>query len=144
MTQEHEAEQTRARRFGWASLLVWATLGTALEAAHGFKLAAYLNDELTRMLLRLGHAHGVGLSLVVLVYGLSAVPHLHLVQGRAPLAGRLLRIAAVTMPLGFALSAFGHPEGDPSVLIALVPLGALSLLLGLSLVVRDVFRAPSA
>lgn len=144
MTHEHEAEQARARRFGWASLLTWATLGTGLEAAHGFKLAAYLNDELTRMLLRLGHAHGVGLSLVVLVYGLSAVPSLQLAQGCPPLAGRLLRAAAVLIPLGFALSAFGHPEGDPSVLIALVPFGALALLSGLSLVVRDVFRAPSA
>ncbi|MCZ7687492.1 MAG: hypothetical protein M5U28_55625 [Sandaracinaceae bacterium] len=49
---------TRAARFGWTSLALWACAGVALEAAHGFKLAAYLDDELARMLLRLAHAHG--------------------------------------------------------------------------------------
>ncbi len=140
MTSEQTAEQTRARRFGWASLAVWATLGLGLEAAHGFKLAAYLNDELARTLLRLGHAHGVGLSLVVLLYGVSAVPHLHVAPGRAPLSGKLLRVAAVLMPLGFALSAFGHPEGDPSIAVLLVPIGALSLLGALAGIVRHAFR----
>jgi hypothetical protein len=142
MSKEHLAEQARARRFGWVSLLVWAALGFALEAAHGFKLDAYLGDELARMLLRLGHAHGVGLSLVVLVYGVSAVPVLELQSAEPPLAGKLLRIGAVLMPLGFAASAFGHPEGDPSIAIFCVPLGALALLGGLARVAVAVLRAP--
>lgn len=141
MTEEHLAEQARARRFGWTSLLAWAVLGSALEAAHGFKVDAYLGDELARMLLRLGHAHGVGLSLVVLVYGVSAVPVLVLRSGEPPLAGKLLRTAAVLMPAGFALSAFGHPEGDPSVAIFAVPLGAIALLAGLTSVARASWRA---
>jgi hypothetical protein len=140
MSEEHLAEQARARRFGWTSLFVWACLGFALEAAHGFKLEAYLGDELARMLLRLGHAHGVGLALVVLVYGVSAVPVLAM-QAGPPLAGKLLRTAAVLMPSGFALSAFGHPEGDPSVAIFAVPIGAFALLAGLWLVVRAAWRA---
>jgi hypothetical protein len=140
MTEQHLAEQMRARRFGWTSLLIWAALGFALEAAHGFKLDAYLGDELTRMLLRLGHAHGVGLSLVVLVYGVSAVPALQLRADQAPLAGRLLRLGAVLIPVGFAVSAFGHPEGDPSIAILAVPLGALALLGGLGLVAHAVLR----
>ncbi len=67
---------TGAARFGWTSLALFAALGAVLEAAHGFKLAAYLDDELTRLLLRLAHAHGVGLALVVLVFGVSAAPRL--------------------------------------------------------------------
>jgi hypothetical protein len=140
MSEEHLAEQARARRFGWTSLLAWAVLGSALEAAHGFKVDAYLGDELARMLLRLGHAHGVGLSIVVLVYGVSGVPALALRAGQPPLAGKLLRIAAVLMPAGFALSAFGHPEGDPSVAIFAVPLGAIALLAGLTIVARASWR----
>jgi hypothetical protein len=140
MTDEQQLEQTRARRFGWANLLVWATLGFVLEAAHGLKLPLYVDDELARMLLRLGHAHGVGLSLVVLLYGVSAVPVMPLSPGRASLSGRLLRAAAWLMPLGFTLSAFGHPEGDPSPLIFLVPAGALSLLTGLGLTTRSVWH----
>lgn len=142
MDEEHLAEQTRARRFGWTSLTLWAALGFALEAAHGFKLEAYLGDELARMLLRLGHAHGVGLALVVLVYGVSGVPVLAPRPGEPPLAGKLLRAAAVLMPLGFALSAFGHPEGDPSVAIFAVPIGALALLAGLAQLAYAAWRAP--
>lgn len=141
MSEEHLAEQARTRCFGWSSLLVWATLGFVLEAAHGVKLDAYLGDELARMLLRLGHAHGVGLSLAVLVYGVSAVPVLALQSGQPPLAGKLLRAAAVLMPVGFSLSAFGHPEGDPSVAIFAVPIGALALLAGLALIARAAWSA---
>lgn len=143
MTSDHHAEQVRAQRFGWASLLTWATLGFVLEAAHGFKVAGYLDDELTRMLLRLGHAHGVGLSLVVLAYSVTALPSLSIEPGRVPLSGRLLRLAAWLMPLGFTLSAWGHPEGDPSVVIVLVPVGALVLLAALGLIVHELWRRPS-
>lgn len=136
MNDTQSTEVERSRRFGWTSLLVWAALGFGLETAHGFKLAIYVDDELARMLLRLGHAHGVGLSLVVLLYAATLVPMQSQETGRVPLTGRLLRVAAILMPLGFSLSAFGHPEGDPSPLIVLVPIGALSLLVALSLIVR--------
>ena len=140
MTHDQQLEQTRAQRFGWTSLLAWAALGFGLEAAHGLKLTAYLDDELARMMLRLGHAHGVGLSLVVLAYSVAALPAMTAAPGRTPLPGRLLRAAATLMPLGFALSAFGHPEGDPSPLIFLVPLGAAALLVGLGLIARAIWR----
>ena len=142
MTEHHLAEQARARRFGWTGLLVWAALGLALEGAHGFKLDAYLGDELARMLLRLGHAHGVGLALVVLLYSATGVPLLRLSSDRPPPAGSLLRAGAVLIPSGFALSAFGHPEGDPSVAIFAVPLGALALLAGLAIIARAAWTNP--
>lgn len=130
----------RAARFGWTALLLWACAGAALEAMHGFKVSAYLDDELTRTLLRLAHAHGVGLSLVVLVFGASASPRL------APeLALHLLRAliaAAIVLPIGFLLGAIAHPEGDPSIGIFLVPLGALALIYALARTAWSIRRRP--
>jgi hypothetical protein len=117
--------RARIARFGWTSLTVWAAVGMALEAAHALKVSAYLDDELTRLLLRLAHAHGAGLALVVLVFG-AYLPRFGAALG-AHLAGPLF-FAAVAMPLGFALGAVAHPEGDPGVGIFLAPPGALALL----------------
>jgi hypothetical protein len=47
---------------------------------------------------------------------------------RVVAVGTLLRLGASLIPLGFALSAVRASESDPSLAIALVPLGALSLL----------------
>lgn len=127
-----------ARRFGWTSLLAWAALGTVLEAAHGFKVATYLDDELTRLLLRLGHAHGVGLSLVILAWSVASPP-----KARTPGTLRSLAAGALLIPLGFALGALGHPEGDPGPAIFLVPVGAAALLFGLARTAFEVWRAPS-
>jgi hypothetical protein len=128
-----------ARRFGWASLLVWSAAGVSLEAAHAWKVAALLDDELTRLLLRLGHAHGAVLALVVLAFGEAGAP-LFTESAPAARASRLLRAAAVLVPVGFALGAVAHPEGDPGFAIFLVPPGALCLLAGLALVTLRAFR----
>lgn len=130
--------ETSVARFGWTSLTVWASAGVLLEAAHGFKVAAYLDDELTRTLLRLAHAHGVGLALVILLFG----AHL----GRiGEVLGAHLRplvvFAALAMPLGFALGAWNHPEGDPGPGVLLVPLGALALLYALVRITIRVWRS---
>jgi hypothetical protein len=120
----------RAARIGWSALTLYACAGIALEAAHGWKLAAYLDDALARELLRLAHAHGVGLSLVVILFGVSAAPRLSPALGAHAL--RALTAALASIPVGFALGAVAHPEGDPSIAILLVPLGALSLVYGLA------------
>jgi cytochrome bd-type quinol oxidase subunit 2 len=127
MNAEVDAERGRARRFAWSSLLVWALFGLALEAAHGFKVSAYLDDGLRRSLLRLAHAHGVILALVVLAYGEAGAP-LHASPDKARRVGRLFRAGAILIPVGFALSAVRASEGDPSPPILLVPLGALVLI----------------
>jgi hypothetical protein len=123
-------EPRRCRRFAWTSLFGWALFGLALEAAHGFKLSAYLDDSLRRTLLRLAHAHGVVLALVVLGFGENAAALLENPLS-ARRVGRLLRAGALLVPLGFALSAIRSSEGDPSLPILLVPLGALLLLAAL-------------
>jgi len=131
-----EADEVRASlRFGWLWLLVGAAGGVVLETLHGFKVGPYLDDALARLLLTLAHAHAVGLALVVLVYAAAGAP---LLERRWP--GHLLRAAAVLIPLGFGLGAIGHPEGDPSLPILLVPLGAVLLLVGLGAIVRAAFR----
>jgi hypothetical protein len=114
-----EPERARARRFGFFTLLIWMSLGFALEAAHALKLSAYLDHPLRRELLVWAHAHGIGLALVVLAYAASGVTP----QGAR--FGRSLRGASVLMPLGFALAIFGLSESDPGPSIWLVPIAAL-------------------
>jgi hypothetical protein len=132
-----DEERERARRFGFASLLGWVVFGTLLEAAHGFKLAAYLDHPLRRELLRLAHAHGVGLSLVVLAYAALGV-----VDAHSRKHGARLGLAALLIPGGFALSVLAHGEADPGPAIALVPLGALLLIAGLLGILRSFKRSP--
>ena len=48
--------------------------------------------------------------------------------------------ATVLLPSGFFFSAFGHPEGDPSPVVVLVPLGALALLYGLGRTAHAAWR----
>lgn len=120
------SERRASLRLGWSELFAGAFSGVVLEAAHALKLASYLDEPLTRLLLTLAHAHAVGLALVVLA-------HAHTGASLDPResTGRLLRVGATLVPLGFALGALAHPEGDPSLGIVLVPIGAASLLAGL-------------
>jgi hypothetical protein len=121
-----DRERARARSFGFCSLFVWASLGFSLEAAHAFKLSAYLDHPQRRELLIWGHAHGVGLSLVLLAYASIGV-----LDARSASAGGRLRFGALAMPLGFVASVIGASESDPGLAIWLVPLAAASLLWGL-------------
>lgn len=130
-TPDPARETRRVRRFGWCALFVYAALGMGLEAAHGFKLSAYLDDPLTRLLLRLAHAHGVGLSLLLLVFGSAGLPLLRNDADAGRGVGTLLQSATILLPLGFGLGAIAHPEGDPGPAVLLAPIGALCLLLGL-------------
>jgi hypothetical protein len=130
-----ERESWRARRFGFVSLLAWALLGFALELAHGFKLSSYLDQPMRRELLRLGHAHGVGISLVVLAYAALGI-----VDARSLAHGKRLRAACLALPLGFVLGSVGTSESDPGLAIVLVPVGAVLLLWALVGIVRSLPR----
>ena len=76
----------RHLRFGWWSLLLFATLGLVLESLQGFKVRAYLDvsNETRRLMWTLAHAHGTLGGLLHL--GLAASVG-HLVGGR-PQIGR--------------------------------------------------------
>ena len=129
MTAQSNARLS-ALRFGFTSLALWAAFGIGLELAHALKVAAFYEDDLARLLLRLAHAHGTLMALVVIVHGIAV--------GAA--GARPLRIGAALAPLGFLFGAIAHPEGDPSLGIALVPVGALAFVLGLALSARAVWR----
>lgn len=129
-----ETRRRACRRFGWTSLLGWALFGLALEAMHGFKIGAYLDDALARELMVLAHAHGVGLALVVLAFGEAGAPLFG--DGRDHGATRALHAGALIVPVAFALSSIAHPEGDPNVLVWLVPLGALMVVYALARAAR--------
>jgi hypothetical protein len=133
--QNLDHERAVARSFGFCALFVWASLGFALEAAHAFKLSSYLDQPERRELLVWGHAHGVGLALVVLAYAALGV-----LDARTARAGVRLRFAAVVMPLGFVASAIGTTESDPGPAIWLVPIAAVALLWGLLELALDSLR----
>jgi len=126
--RERSEEALRARTFGFTSLTFWAGLGFVLESAHALKWSHYLDHPLRRELLTWAHAHGVGLALVVLVYGVAGIH-----PALSSSAGSRLRAGAVLMPLGFLLSVLGISESDPGPAIFAVPIGAL---LGLSSLVE--------
>jgi hypothetical protein len=115
-------------RSGWAALLVFATLGLALEALHAFKVGWYLDvvSETRRSMFTLGHAHGTLLGLVQIAFATTVDRFSDRVFPSA--AGRLLDAATILLPGGFLLGGIWVHGGDPSVGVLLVPFGALALI----------------
>ena len=119
-------------RVGWWSLLAFLSLGIVIEAMHGFKIGYYLDvrNETRRLMWTLAHAHGTLLSMLNIIFALTA----RTVAGgrRAPsvFASRCMLGALVLLPIGFFLGGVFIHGGDPGIGIVLVPPGALLLLLG--------------
>ena len=120
----------RHLRFGWWSLLLFATLGLVLESLHGFKVRAYLDvsNETRRLMWTLAHAHGTLLAVIHIVFGLTlrggSVPAL----ASQRLVSTSLYAASVLLPGGFFLGGVVFYAGDPGVGVLLVPAGAALLL----------------
>lgn len=140
MTGEHARARSLLRRVGWTSLTAWAAIGMLLEAAHGLKLSAYLDDALTRELCTLAHAHGVGLAIVSIVVGELGLPRL--ATSSAPWVAQTVATCAVALPTSFLLATLGHTESDPGIAIWLVPVAALALVVALARIARATFDAP--
>jgi hypothetical protein len=141
-TESVAALRRRHLCFGWSALLLFAGLGVALEAMHGFKVAWYLDvaNETRRLLWRLGHAHGVLLALVHIAFA-STVNQL----GSCPrLASPALIGAGIAMSGGFLLGGIDIHGGDPGLGIILLPLGAALLLLGLASTTWTIVKSPRA
>jgi hypothetical protein len=124
-----DAALTKTLRTGWLLLAVSLPLGVTLEALHGFKVQAYVSSEMRREMWRLAHAHGTLLGLLCLVFTLLAEKHLA-DPARASIA-KLVRWGAVLMPLGFFAGGILNSEGDPSLGIVIVPVGAVLLIIAL-------------
>jgi hypothetical protein len=112
---------------GWVSIAFWMAFGLLLESFLAYKIPGYLMDAQRRELLRLAHAHGTLLGIVLIVAALC-VRQLQSRPARA--IGLALQIGAVLLPSGFLLAGIWHPEGDPGIAIWLVPPGALLVIFG--------------
>ena len=119
----------RHASWGWWSLLVFLTLGIALELMHGFKLDWFLSaaNETRRLLWRLAHAHGTLLGLVHLAFAWTL--RVSSEDGRRwrGIASACLIGATVLLPAGFLLGGIVVHGGDPNRSILLVPVGAALL-----------------
>jgi len=133
MNDTTAALRRRHYRFGWYSILVFATLGAALEALHATKTGFYLDvgNEMRRLMWRLGHAHGVLLGLIQLAFALTLPESDHRSQRQLGWASGCLIAAGACLPLGFLLGGVFARGGDPGLPVLLVPLGIPLLLAGL-------------
>jgi Na+-driven multidrug efflux pump len=106
---------------------VFVLLGVVLETFHAFKWTGYLHveHETRRLMLRLAHAHGTLLSVVQIVFALSARAEPRLLGSVRPAA---MLLGQWMVPLGFLLGAIGARGGDPGPLVALLPAGAIAWL----------------
>ncbi len=129
----------RHLRIGWWSLLVFLSLGIALEVMHGFKLGYYLSaaNETRRLMWTLAHAHGVLLSVVHVVFAGTLKIGAAAEAGWVPSASKLLTAAGVLLPSGFFLGGMVVYGGDPFVGVLLVPIGALCLLAAVFVTARN-------
>ncbi len=125
----------RHLRIGWWTLLLFLTLGIALEALHAFKVGSYLSvaNETRRLMWTLAHAHGTLLGLVNLAFAstLRVLPQWS-ARPRG-LASATLIGATLLMPAGFFLGGVNPRAGDPGLGILLLPIGALMLLIAVLL-----------
>ncbi len=130
----------RHLRLGWWALLVFLTLGIALEAFHGFKLGWYLDvsNETRRLMWTLAHAHGTLLGLLNFAFSLTAYLVPTWPARSRSLASNCLFAATLLIPGGFFLGGVVCYAGDPGLGILLVPLGAASLFVAGFLAARAV------
>jgi len=135
----------RHLRFGWWTLLVFLTLGIALEVMHGFKIAAYLNvsNETRRLMWTLAHAHGALLGLVNLGFAFTATRVPDWPARPRGIASACLRGATLLMPAGFFLGGVFLHGGDPGVGIVLLPVGAVLLFVAVLLAALGVKHCKS-
>jgi hypothetical protein len=130
----------RNLRFGWWSLLVFLSLGGALETLHGFKIGWYVDvgNETRRLMFTLAHAHGTLLALINIAAGLTArkVDRFEL---RSSVSFALIW-AAILLPAGFFLGGIVIYDGDPGLGVWLVPLGAILLFYSVARIALDLSK----
>jgi hypothetical protein len=105
----------RHLRFGWWTLLIFATLGLGLETLQGFTIGAYLDvsNETRRLMWRLAHAHGTLLAVVHILFGLMLRSSIGFRASEERVVSNALIAASILLPGGFFLGGFGFHGGDP-------------------------------
>ena len=130
----------RHLRFGWWSLFVFLLLGLTLETMHGFKIGFYLDVSNTtrRLMWTLAHAHGALLALIHIVTALVLYTFPQAATAQRPVISGTLIGASVLLPGGFFLGGVSFYSGDPGVGIALVPVGAVCLIVAIFQLARAI------
>jgi hypothetical protein len=131
----------RHLRWGWISLIVFLSLGIALETLHGVKASFYLDvsNHTRRLMWTLAHAHGTLLALVQIAFAVT-VQYVPVWEAKQRgFASVCLIGSSVLIPSGFFLGGVVVHAGDPGVGIILVPLGGLLLLVSGILTARAVW-----
>ena len=128
----------RHLRFGWWSLLIFATLGLVLESLQGFKVRAYLDvsNDTRRLMWTLAHAHGTLLAAINILFGLTLRAATPAAMPRVRLTSAGLIAAGILLPLGFFLGGVVFYSGDPGLGVLLVPIGGVLLLVALFSIAR--------
>lgn len=126
-------------RVGWVMIAIFLVGGLVLESLHFVKAPFYVDARLRRELWTLAHAHGTLLGVINVIFALTASRHVGDETRRAR-AAALLRLGAPLVPAGFFLGGIGAAEGDPSVFVALVPIGALLCAAAVGMVALDLLR----
>jgi len=123
----------------------FGTVGLILELLHGFKVGAYLDagNETRRLMWTLAHAHGTLLGLVHIAFA-ATLNLVFLADDKARLTSRMLVGASVLLPGGFFLGGLQFYSGDPGIGIAIVPAGAVLLLIAAWTAARGVGRTSGA
>jgi hypothetical protein len=120
-------DEARHLRLALVHVAIFLAAGLWLEAMYGLRAAGWLDDDLRREFLRLGHAHGalLGLLNLALSWAMSRL-------GTPDRWARSIRVAALLGALLVGLGFFGgglwHAPTDPGPLVLMVPAGAMMLL----------------
>ena len=129
---------------GWSGLLIFLSVGAALETLHGFKIGFYLDPahKIRRELWTLAHAHGTLLALVHVGFAAGLMHFGRWTEARLKLTSFFLLDALLLIPAGFFLGGLTHSESDPSLGVLLVPVGALLLFIAVVLILVSARAAP--
>jgi hypothetical protein len=117
---------------GWWSILGFGAFGLILEILHGWKAGVYVDvsNDTRRLMWTLAHAHGTLLGLVHIAFAVS-MPYLTALDAsRRRAASRSFVAATILLPGGFFLGGVRFYAGDPGIGVALVPVGAVALMVG--------------
>lgn len=120
----------RHLQIGWWSLLLFLTMGLALEALHGLKVGWYVNvsEHTRRLMWTLAHAHGTLLAIVHIAFAATLSVTGLTAGARLRTASACLSLAILCLPGGFFLGGLFFWGGDPGLGILFVPIGGLFLL----------------
>lgn len=118
--------------YGWLCLFFFTAVGVGLESLLAYKVPLYVDadNEARRLLWRLAHAHGTLLALIQMGFSWS-LSHLSERPAARQIGGLswLFLAAGLLVPLGFLGAGIDAVDGDPGPTIALVPAGAVALLI---------------